>query len=584
MPWNAQTFQERLRSLMMRDSNLLLLAAATGFLAGTAAAIFREMIDVCQLVFSERSLGFLGISGNVFPFFLPLMPMLGGLANGWICTFFPYAVRENGVHQVIQSVARQGGKIRKRTLLTCSTTSALTIGSGGSAGREGPTVQVGSAVGSAVGALCALSSERVRVLVGCGAAAGIAASFNTPLAGLLFALEVILRDFTPRTFSPIVIASVIGTVTGRAYFGNEITFQVPFHQLVSSTEIVFYLFLGILCGLAGRLFVTLFFLCRHYFDEKIALPGWTKPALGGLIVGLISIGVPQVLGNGYEFMQEALSGKMFWGLAGLLIILKMVATSITLGSGGMGGIFAPSLFIGAMVGTTFGAAVHGGFPDATAAPQTYSAVGMVAVAGAVMQAPLTHILMLFEMTNDYTLILPVMVCCIVAASTFRALHRNSIFIQLLIDSGIHIRHDRENTLLNSIPVKDLMSRDVTSIPENMPFRKILETVSYSKNLYFPVLDKQGEMTGILSFNDIREMLFQEELADLVIARELATRDVVTLNPENNLSDAMEVFSKLDVEQLPVVATENSRKPIGLLTRGDVIAAYNREILVSEFDR
>ncbi len=283
-------------------------------------------------------------------------------------------------------------------------------------------------------------------------------------------------------------------------------------------------------------------------------------------------------------MQEALSGKMFWGLAGLLIILKMVATSITLGSGGMGGIFAPSLFIGAMVGTTFGAAVHGGFPDATAAPQTYSAVGMVAVAGAVMQAPLTHILMLFEMTNDYTLILPVMVCCIVAASTFRALHRNSIFIQLLIDSGIHIRHDRENTLLNSIPVKDLMSRDVTSIPENMPFRKILETVSYSKNLYFPVLDKQGEMTGILSFNDIREMLFQEELADLVIARELATRDVVTLNPENNLSDAMEVFSKLDVEQLPVVATENSRKPIGLLTRGDVIAAYNREILVSEFDR
>jgi len=484
----------------------------------------------------------------------------------------------------MHAVALKAGKIRKRTLLTCSTTSALTIGSGGSAGREGPTVQIGSAVGSALGNMFHLSHERIQVLVGCGAAAGIAASFNAPLAGVLFALEIILTNFTIHTFSPIVVASVIGTATGRAMEGNQITFHVPVHELVSYSEIVFYLFLGILCGVVSKLFTFAYFKAHDIFDKKVKLPKPLKPAIGGLIVGFIAILFPAVLGNGYDFMEKALNGELFWGLAFVLIFLKIISTSATLGSGGLGGVFAPSLFIGAMLGSAYGTLVHTINPSFTASPETYALVGMGAVAGAVMQAPLTNILMLFELTNDYTIILPIMITCIVSTYTFRAFDKNSIYIQKLLKDGINIKHGREVSILNAIKVNDVLSKDITTIPEGMPFRKILETISYSKNFYFPVLNGQGEMSGILSFHMVREMIFDEELGDLVVANDLKVESVMTLTPENNLNEAMEMFAKLDVEQLPVVRRDDPKRVIGMVNRGEVLAAYNREVLVSGFDR
>ena len=579
-----ENLREKIKILLMQDHNMLLLAAVIGFLAGLASTLFRRLIEFFGDVFSADGLTVIGITGSSIPLLLPLLPMVGGIITGIICHFFPDAVKENGVHRVMHAVAMKAGKIRKRTLLTCSTTSALTIGSGGSAGREGPTVQIGSAVGSALGNLFHLSHERVQVLVGCGAAAGIAASFNAPLAGVLFALEIILTNFTIHTFSPIVVASVIGTATGRAMEGNEITFSVPVHELVSYSEIVFYLFLGILCGVISKLFTFTFFKANDIFDKMVYLPVPLKPALGGLIVGFISISFPAVLGNGYGFMEKALNGELFWGLAFVLIFLKIISTSATLGSGGLGGVFAPSLFIGAMLGSAYGTLVHAINPNFTASPETYALVGMGAVAGAVMQAPLTNILMLFELTNDYTIILPIMITCIVSAYTFRAFDKNSIYIQKLLKEGINIKYGREVSILNSIKVSDVLSGDVTTIPEGMPFRKILETISYSKNFYFPVVDGQGEMSGILSFHMIREMIFEEELGDLIVANDLKVKSVMTLTPENNLNQAMEMFAKLDVEQLPVVGRDDLKRVIGMVNRGEVVAAYNREVLVSGFDK
>lgn len=579
-----ENLRKRIKTLLLQDHNLLLLAAVIGFLAGLASTLFRWMIGFFGVLFSPEGLSWIGITGSSIPFLLPLMPMVGGIFTGTICHFFPDAVKENGVHRVMHAVAMKAGKVRKRTLLTCSTTSALTIGSGGSAGREGPTVQIGSAVGSALGNLFHLSHERVQVLVGCGAAAGIAASFNAPLAGVLFALEIILRDFTIHTFSPIVVASVIGTATGRALEGNEITFQVPAHQLVSYSEIIFYLFLGLLCGVVSKLFVSIYFKSHDFFDKKIHIPKPLKPALGGLIIGFISLLSPAILGNGYEFMEKALSGDIFWGLAFALIFLKIISTSVTLGSGGLGGVFAPSLFIGAMLGSAYGAMVHAINPAFTASPETYALVGMGAVAGAVMQAPLTNILMLFELTNDYTIILPIMITCIVSAYTFRAFNKNSIYEQKLLKEGINIKHGREVSILNSIKVSDVLSKEVTMVPEGMPFRKILETVSYSKNFYFPVVNSQGEMSGLLSFHMIREMMFEEDLGDLVVANDLKVKAVMTLTPDDNLNQAMEMFAKLDVEQLPVVQRNDPKRVIGMVNRGEVVASYNREVLVSGFDR
>ena len=576
--------REKVKAYLMQDHNMLILAALIGFVAGLASTAFRWMIDFFGYIFSSEALSLIGITGTALPFLLPLMPMFGGIFTGIICHFFPDAVKENGVHRVMHAVALKAGKIRKRTLITCSTTSALTIGSGGSAGREGPTVQIGSAVGSSLGNLFHLSRERVRVLVGCGAAAGIAASFNAPLAGVLFSLEIILGDFAIHTFSPIIVASVIGTATGRALEGNEITFQVPVHQLVSYSEIIFYLLLGLLCGLVSRLFTSFYFKSHDFFDSKIRLPKPLKPALGGIIVGLVSIVFPAILGNGYEFMEKALSGELLWSMAFILIFLKIFSTSVTLGSGGLGGVFAPSLFIGAMLGSTFGTMVHGINPELTASPETYALVGMGAVAGAVMQAPLTNILMLFELTNDYTIILPIMITCIVSAQTFRGFTKNSIYIQKLLKEGINIQHGREVSILNSIKVSEVMNKEVTNIPEGMPFRRILETISYSKNFYFPVVNDKGEMSGILSFHMIREMIFEEDLGDLVVANDLSVKPVKTLTPDDNLNQAMELFAQLDVEQLPIVHKNDINRVIGMINRGEVVSAYNREILVSEFDR
>ena len=283
-------------------------------------------------------------------------------------------------------------------------------------------------------------------------------------------------------------------------------------------------------------------------------------------------------------MEQALSGDLLWSMAFILIFLKIFSTSITLGSGGLGGVFAPSLFIGAMLGSAFGALVHGIVPELTASPETYALVGMGAVAGAVMQAPLTNILMLFELTNDYTIILPIMITCIVSAYTFRGFSKYSIYIEKLLNEGINIQHGREVSILNSIRVDDVMSKEVTSIPEGMPFKKILETISYSKNFYFPVVNSQGEMSGILSFHMVREMIFEEELGDLVVANDLSVKPVKFLTPGNNLNQAMELFAQLDVEQLPVVQKNDTKRVIGMVNRGEVVAAYNREVLVSEFDR
>ena len=576
--------RDKFRSILMFDQNMLILAALLGFLAGFASTFFRWMIEFFESIFSVKGFSLAGIPPQTYPFLLPLMPMLGGLFIGLICKYFPNAVKENGVHKVMYAVALNDGKVRKRTIASCAVTSSITIGSGGSAGREGPTVQIGAAVGSTIGQLLHLSTERMRVLIGCGAAAGIAASFNAPLAGVLFALEIILGDFAIHTFSPIIIASVIGTVTGRALEGNEVTFNVPVHELVHPTEIIFYLALGMLCGIVARLFTFMYFYIQQVFEEKLKTADIYKPAIGGLIVGMISIFMPQILGNGYDVMEQALTGQMFWGLAFLLVFMKIICTSITLGSGGMGGVFAPSLFIGAMVGTAFGSSVHFIFPTLSASAETYSVVGMGAVAGAVMQAPLTNILMLFELTNDYTLILPIMATCIAASYTYQRFTKHSIYMQNLLNKGINIRHGREASIMNSIKVQDVMSTDITTIAQEMPFRKILETISYSKNFYFPVLDNRGDMTGILSFSDIREVIFEEQLGDLLVAGELANTKVYSLTPQQNLNEAMEIFSQLDVDQLPVVRSEDKLKVIGMLTRGDMMASYNRAILVSEFDR
>ena len=580
MNQSTDAIPTEIKSFFSNEYLLLIMAAVIGVLAGVASTVFRWMIDFFTRVFSGEGL-LMGLSAGLVMVLMPFMPMLGGLVIGLTRRYFPEAVAENGVDRVMEAVVLKNGKIRKRALTVCALTSSITIGSGGSAGRVGPTVQICSVIGSVFGQMMKLSSKRIRVMVGCGAAAGIAATFNAPLAGMIFVMEIILGEFTIYSLSPIIIASVMGTVTGRALEGNEMTFQTPVHEVVNPSEIFFYLLLGILCGVTAHLFTQCYYRSQKFFNEQVNISVILKPALGGLVVGLLALLTPQIRGNGFLEMEQVLNGNLFWGMALALIFTKIIATAVTLGSGGIGGTFAPSLFIGAMVGATFGAAVHGILPDWTASSETYALVGMAALASAVMQAPLTSILILFEMTKDYTIVLPSMVCCIVATYTMRRFTKNSIYVQTLLNRGINIQQGKAISILSAMFVRDVMTEEVVTIPEEMPFKKILEIVSYSRHLYYPVVNREGDMVGIISFTDIRDAAQKEGMEETALARDLATSDVVTLKPNHNLNEALAKFSELDVEQIPVVKVGDSKKVIGLLRRSDVQAVYNREILVSE---
>ncbi|MCK5453125.1 MAG: chloride channel protein, partial [Calditrichia bacterium] len=329
--------------------------------------------------------------------------------------------------------------------------SAICIGSGGSTGREGPVIQIGASVGSTIGQFLRVNPERMKIFVGCGAAAGIAAVFNAPVAGALFSLEIILGDFGVAQFGPIVIASVVATVVSRWFLGNNPAFEVPEYNLVSPVELIPYAILGIIAGLVALMFIKTLYSIEDYF-EKLKLHDIIKTMLGGLMIGIMGIFVPHIYGVGYNSMDLALLGELPWMLMLGLIFFKILATSLSLGSGGSGGIFAPSLFLGTMTGGFFGALVHKVIPDHSATSGAYSLVGMGAVVAGATHAPITAILIIFEMTGDYAIILPLMISAIIATVLTTKLKKESIYTLKLIRRGVDLFRGREVNILKALTV------------------------------------------------------------------------------------------------------------------------------------
>jgi CIC family chloride channel protein len=477
----------------------------------------------------------------------------------------------------MEAIALKGGVIRKRVVVVKTLASAICIGSGGSVGREGPIVQIGSAVGSTLGQFMKVSADRMRILVGCGAAAGIAATFNAPIAGSMFALEIVLGDFGLATFSPIVISSVVATAVSRYYLGDTPAFIVPVYELVSAWELPMYLFLGFFCALVGITFTKTLYRIEDLFDA-IKFPEYLKGIIGGLLLGAGSLAFPQILGVGYGAINVALMQKLAWWVLLILVPGKILATSITIGAGGSGGIFAPSLFLGAMAGGFFGTVAHHLFPGITASPGAYSIVGMGAVVAATTHGPLSAMLILFEMTGDYKIILPLMLSCIIAAIAAGQLLRDSIYTLKLARRGIDIKEGKEVNVLKSMFVKDVMNPNVETIAEALPLGQIANVISKSKFNSFPVLNAQNQLIGILSFNDYNEAIFDEDLKDLVVARDLATTNLVTISMDDNLWTALEKISAKDFAVLPVVSAQDPNKLEGVVSRRDIIGAYNKAVL------
>ncbi|MGD9322095.1 MAG: chloride channel protein [Desulfobacteraceae bacterium] len=555
---------------------MAILATLVGLAGGFGAIGFRYLIGFIQAMAYGSGENLIELA-PLTPWYLRTwIPALGGLIVGPLVYFLAREAKGHGVPEVMEAVTLRSGIIRKRIVIIKSLASAISIGTGGSVGREGPIVQIGSAIGSSLGQVLRISEDRIRTLVGCGAAAGIAATFNAPVAGSMFALEIILGDFGLATFSPIVISSVVATAVSRHFLGDFPAFLVPAYQLVSAWELPLYVILGFFCALVAVTFTTVLYRTEDFF-EHLKFPEYLKACLGGLILGFISLQFPHILGVGYAAIDMALMQKLAWWVLFLLIGFKILATSITIGSGGSGGIFAPSLFMGAMAGGFFGSAVHYLLPELTASPGAYSIVGMGAVVSGTTHGPLSAILILFEMTGDYKIILPLMIACIISSLASGQLLKDSIYTLKLARRGVNIRAGKEVNVLKSIPVSDVMNPEVETIPENISLGGLAEKISKSKYKSFPVVNQEGRLTGIVTHYDYREVVFDENLKDLVVVKEVATPKVVTVSIDDNLYDAMEKITSRDFSLLPVISDRESRQLLGVLTRRDIISAYNRAI-------
>jgi CIC family chloride channel protein len=556
---------------------MAVLATLVGLAGGFGAVGFRALIDLIQ------SLAY-GAKGNLLelvlatPWYLKVwVPAAGGLVVGPLVYFFAREAKGHGVPDVMEAVALRKGVIRKRIVFVKTLASAVSIGVGGSVGREGPIVQIGSAIGSSMGQFLKISAERIRILVGCGAAAGIAATFNAPIAGSMFALEIVLGDFGVATFSPIVISSVAATAVSRHFLGNTPAIIVPSYQLMSAWELPIYALLGLFCALVAVSFTRTLYRAEDLFDQ-LSFPEYLKTVPGGIMIGVLALFFPHIMGVGYPAIDHALAGQLPWFFMFLLVFCKIFATSITIGSGFSGGIFAPSLFVGAMAGGFFGTVVHGLFPEATAHPGAYSIVGMGAVVAGTTHGPLSAILILFEMTGNYRIILPLMIACIISSVAARQLFEDSIYTLKLARRGINLKAGKEINVLSSIPVREAMTPGVETIPENLSLGRLGERISRSKYNSFPVVNDEGSLTGVISYLDYQDVVFDENLGNLVIVKELATQNVVTVSIEDNLYGALQRIASKDFSILPVVDSRDPRKLLGVLNRRDIMSAYNKAVI------
>lgn len=558
---------------------ILFTALIVGVGAGLGAVIFRRLIDgVHRLAYG----GLAGALEGISPFYLLIIPALGGAILGPLIYRFAREAKGHGVPEVMEAVALRGGRIRPRVAIVKSLASAICIGTGGSVGREGPIAQIGSAVGSAVGQLFRLSDDRVRNLVACGAAGGIAATFNAPIAGSVFALEVILGQFHATYFGAVVISAVVADVVAHIFDGDLRAFVVPDYVLVSPWELFFYALLGLLAALVAVGFTRLLYLSEDVWD-RLRFPEYLKPMLGGVMLGIVGIltpkinGFPRVFGVGYPTITQALFGELALQMALVLLVAKILATILTLGSGGSGGIFAPSLFMGAMLGQAFGVVVHALFPAITAPPGAYALVGMAAFFTGTAHAPITSILILFEMTGDYHIILPLMLTTVMATLVSRLVSQESIYTLKLTRRGVHLSQGQDIDVMQGVTVREAMTTEVDTVSLDMTLDEIADEFSRTHHHGFPVVDAAGELAGVVTIQDIERARASGTLTGKTVA-DIATRsDLLVAYPYEPMWKALRRLGRRGVGRLPVVEEEGSKRLVGAVRRVDIIRAYDQAI-------
>jgi chloride channel protein, CIC family len=571
----------------------LLLSTLVGIVAGLGAIAFSIGVKWCNEVFLKGMAGFHPpeegqIMLNAEPimslamghsWLLFLIPVVGGLISGFLVFKFAPEAEGHGTDAAIDAFHQKGGMIRGRVPLIKGLASIVTIGTGGSAGKEGPVAQIGAGFGSWLANRLKLATADRRILLLAGMAGGIGATFRAPLGGALFAVEVLYQDpeFEHEGLIPCIISSIVAYSIFGAVTGWKPLLVTPLFVFEHPTELLCYFFLGVVCAVMGRLYSKTFYGIQGLF-RQLPIPAIFKPAIGGLLLGLLAMLVPQVLGSGYGLVQAALYGKIALWVMLVIAFAKILATSFTISSGGSGGVFAPSLVIGAMLGGAFGLLAESLLPGIVQDPRAYVLIGMAGFFAGVSNTPIATLIMVCELTGNYALLAPLMLVCVVAMIVFR---KNSIYRRQVpgrIDSPAHLG-DFVVDVLEGIHVADLaeFGRPPHTIPEHMPLSEILEQIADAEGAYYPTVNSEGNMTGIFSVNDIRRILAEDIPPGLILARDMANANVITARPDETLTEVLRKLTSRGLEEIPVLNITDPQKVHFMLSRRAVLARYASEL-------
>jgi len=557
-------------TLYHRDDRLLLIIAGSvvGICSGLAAVTLRLSLEsILEWLHPLRHYGWAFI-----------LPAIGALLSSFYLEKIAREGAGHGVPEVIYAVSRYGGLLRFRSSYSRLISSFLTIGGGGSAGPEAPVVMSGSAIGSNIAKFLSLNDRQRITLVGCGTAGAIASIFNAPITGLVFSIEVILGEWKFVNIIPIAIAAVAGAEVSQAIIPEQVIFNhQPFQ--VGALDILPSLSLAVVTALIS-IFFTKVLRQTSKIAKKSSLPFWTRAIIGGCTVGIIGFYMPVVLAEGYHYIQTMISGTFSMGFFLILvaILAKIFATAMTLGWGGSGGIFAPCLVIGSLVGVGFHKALFTLFPTLGCASEgAYALLGMTGLVSGVMQAPLTGIFLIVEITGGYETILPLIVVSSISSTMSHYIEPASFYFKELIERGQFLRPGTDARILSDLNISELIEDGYVTVSENMVFRKFIELIKMSGQNFYPVIeDKTNEYKGVIQISSIRKYALEPGMYDMIFLNQIMDTEVMTASLENDLQEVLDMMDLNRMDSIPVV--ENDRF-IGMISKTRILDLYRRELIV-----
>ncbi len=559
-----------------------LLAAAVGILAGIIAYVLYDLIGLfTNLAFyHEFSFHFRSPAQSPLGLWVIFIPVIGGLIVGFMAKYGSEKIKGHGIPEAMEAVLMSRSRIEAKVAILKPLSAAIAIGTGGPFGAEGPIIQTGGAFGSLIGQLVATTASERKVLLACGAGAGMAATFNTPIAGVILAIELLLFEFRARSFIPLVIASTLATSVRSVLLGQKSMFSMVNANFDAIHGLFYYLLLGFVCGAVAIGFTRLLYWVEDQFD-RLPLDALYHPALGGLALGIIGFFVPRVLGVGYDTISDILNNNLAFKILILVAVFKALALVISLGSGTSGGLLAPMFMSSAAMGSVFAMVINRIVPGAHLSPGAYALVAMAAVFGAASRATFAFIVFAFEITHDYNAILPLMLVCVIADMIAIRYLPCSIMTEKLARRGLAVPQDLAADVLRVVRVSEVMRKDVKTIPPEMTVGELTDRIGRGESGFtltqgLPIVDAQGRLLGLVTQGDLLRAL-EDDRSGKITAIEAGTRSPIVAYPDEQASEALFRMLQSNIGRLPVVSRENPEQMVGYLNRSSILSAWTRQM-------